>query len=124
MKRLEKEETVLPFFRCTNQWRNEVGVVSKQLKEGALCLPFLAYLLENKLKTYRIAGLGSTIIFATPDILITSGCGYSPMMMSPCGRVKFKMAAIVSRKYGPCCRERIVHIWTFVAGKDTCKKPG
>ena len=64
---------------------------------------------------YHHGNLGSTIIFATPDILITSGCGYSPMMMSPCGRVKFKMAAIVSRKYGLCCRERIVHIWTFVA---------
>ena len=60
MKHLEKEETILPFFRCTNQWRNEVGVVSKQLKEGALCLPFLAYLLENKLKTHRIAGLEPT----------------------------------------------------------------
>ena len=60
MKRLEKEETVLPFCRCTDQWRNEVGVVSKQLKEGVLFLPFLAYLLENKLKTHRIARLEPT----------------------------------------------------------------
>ena len=57
---MKQEDTVLPFFRCTNQWSNEVGVVSKQLKEGALCLPFLAYLFENKLITHRIAGLEPT----------------------------------------------------------------
>ena len=34
-KHLEKETTNLPFFRCRNKWRNKVGVVSKQLKDGA-----------------------------------------------------------------------------------------
>ena len=57
MERLEREETVLPSSRYTNQWRNGVGVVSKQLKEAALFLPFLSFLLENKLKTHRITGV-------------------------------------------------------------------
>ena len=60
MKRLEREETVLPTSRYTNQWRNEVGVVSKQLKEGARFLLFLSFLLENKLKTHRITGVEPT----------------------------------------------------------------
>ena len=36
MKRLEREKTVLPSSGSTNQWINEVGVVSKQLKEHKL----------------------------------------------------------------------------------------
>ena len=36
MKRLEREKTVVPFSGSTNQRINEVGVVSKQLKEHRL----------------------------------------------------------------------------------------
>ena len=70
MKRLEKEETVLPFCRCTDQWRNEVGVVSKQLNKGVLFLPFLTYLLEKQAKTHRIAGLEPTEDGYTEDCVL------------------------------------------------------
>ena len=50
MKCLEREEVVRTTSHRTNQWRNEVGIVSKQLREGVHFLPFLSLLLENKLK--------------------------------------------------------------------------
>ena len=44
--------------RHRNQWRNGVGVVSKQLKQGARFHLFLCFSRENKLKTCRIPGVG------------------------------------------------------------------
>ena len=40
------------------EWRNGVGVVSKQLKQGARFYLFLCFSCENKLKTCRIPGVG------------------------------------------------------------------
>ena len=61
-KRLDKEENLPPFFRCTNQWRNEVGVVSKQVR-GDHFPTYLGSPFENKLKTHRI-----TVVEPTADV--------------------------------------------------------
>ena len=71
MKRLGSEETVLPNSRYTNQWRNEVGVVSKQLKDSLASQSLPAY---SHLRGQRGGSgtLSTLFLFLRPELDVTN----------------------------------------------------
>lgn len=68
MKRLHRRETVLPINHHKNQWRHEVSMISKQLRQFQQIFRFFQ---ENKLKPVRIPGVGHTEDICQNEIAVS-----------------------------------------------------